>query len=317
MNRENKQYDVIAVGMINFDINVKNFSAAKMDRKVQSVEQIALGFGGDAQNSASTMARLGLKTAICGAVGRDLAGDLCLANEQRVGLDTSFVCRKDVQTGTAIQLFQTAEAHVLDCCGANHAFQECDIPEAVYGASKIISLHSFFNCGDVGAGFLKKAQAGGAITVADTTTPPRGSTLDQIRDVLAYIDYFLPSYPEASELTNLSDPAEICARLAECGAKNIVLKMGAQGCYLMTDSYVGIVPGYTVSNVVDTTGCGDNFVAGFISGLAREMSDVECAHLANAAGAINATQLGSNGAVQSFKQLMDFIGEQKTRGNTL
>ena len=309
-----KQYDVIAVGMINFDINVKNFSPEKMDRKVQGVEQIALGFGGDAQNSASTMARLGLKTAICGAVGRDIAGDLCLANEQRVGLDTSFVCRKDVQTGTAIQLFQTAEAHVLDCCGANRVFKESDIPEAVYGASKIVSLHSFFNCGEIGAGFLKKVQACGAITVADTTTPPRGSTLDEIREALAYIDYFLPSYPEASELTNLRDPEEICARLSECGAKNIVLKMGDQGCYLKTADFAGIVNGYTVSSVVDTTGCGDNFVAGFIGGLAKGLPAVECAHLANAAGAINATRLGSNGAVQSFDQLMDFISEQKARG---
>ena len=105
--------------------------------------------------------------------------------------------------------------------------------------------------------------------------------------------------------------------LSECGAKNIVLKMGDQGCYLRTTGFSGIVSGYAVSNVVDTTGCGDNFVAGFISGLAKDLPAVECAHLANAAGAINATRLGSNGAVQSFDQLMDFISEQKARGHAV
>ena len=93
--------------------------------------------------------------------------------------------------------------------------------------------------------------------------------------------------------------------------------MGDQGCYLKTARFSGTVNGYTVSNVVDTTGCGDNFVAGFIGGLAKGLPAVECAHLANAAGAINATRLGSNGAVQSFDQLIDFISEQKARGNAV
>lgn len=303
----NKSYDVIAVGMINFDINVSTFSPAKMNRKVQDVQQIALGFGGDAQNSASTMSRLGLRTAICGAVGNDIAGDLCLAHEARAGIDTSLVCRKDVQTGTAIQLFQTAEAHVLNCYGANYSFEEADIPEELYGASKVVSLHSFFDCGKIGAGFLKKAQQAGAITVADTTTPPLGSSILEISDALAYVDFFLPSYPEASEITGLKDPEEICNCLMSYGVKNVVMKMGEKGCYVKAGNCNGIVPGFALTEVIDTTGCGDNFVAGFIAGLIRNMSIRECAQFANAAGAINATKLGSNGAVESFKQVENFI----------
>lgn len=307
----NAQFDVIAVGMINFDVNVKNFSPEKMDRKVQDVQQIALGFGGDAQNSASTMVRLGLKTAICGAVGNDIAGDLCLAHEAKAGIDTSFVCRKDVQTGTAIQLFQTAEAHVLNCNGANGAFEEDDIPEALYGASKLVSLHSFFDCGSIGAGFLKRAQQAGAITVADTTTLPIGSTISEISEALAYVDYFLPSFPEASELTGLQNPDAICDCLLNYGVKNVVIKMGDQGCYVKAGDCIGSVPGFHIANVVDTTGCGDNFVAGFIAGLVKGMPIFECAQFANAAGAINATELGSNGAVKSFQQVLDLVKNRK------
>lgn len=152
-----KKFDVIAVGMINFDINVKYFNPDVLNRKVQEVEQIALSFGGDAQNCAATMARLGLKTAICGAVGNDLAGDLCIAYQKNAGIDTSMIVRKTLQTGTAIQLFETEEAHVVDCCGANHALNTQDIPESLYGAAKIVSLHSFFDCGNLGALFLQRA----------------------------------------------------------------------------------------------------------------------------------------------------------------
>ena len=305
-----KRYDVIAVGMINFDINVNTFSVEKMNRKVQNVRQIALGFGGDAQNSASTMSRLGMRTAICGVVGRDIAGDLCLAHEVSAGIDTSLVCRKDIQTGMAIQLFQTAEAHVLNCNGANGTFEEADIPEELYGASKVVSLHSFFDCGNLGAGFLDRAQRAGAITVADTTTPPPGSRISEIRDALAYVDYFLPSFPEASELTGLIEPDEICDCLLSCGVKNVVLKMGDKGCYVKAGNCIGVVPGFDLPEIVDTTGCGDNFVAGFIAGLVRDMPILECARFANAAGAINATELGSNGAVKSFEQVLEFMNTE-------
>lgn len=308
-----RKFDVVAVGMINFDINVKNFDPGALNRKVQEVDQIALSFGGDAQNCAATMARLGLKTAICGAVGNDIAGDLCIGYEKSAGIDTSMVCRKPSQSGTAIQLFQTAEAHVLDCNGANRELETCDIPEELYGSSRIVSLHSFFNCGRIGAEFLERAQSAGAVTLADTTSLLPGDGIEDIREALKYLDYFVPSISEAQELTGVSEPARMAEVFMDCGVKNVVIKAGERGCYVRTSDIDAMVAGYPVKNLVDTTGCGDNFVAGFITGLAKDLAVIDCARLANAAGAINAAWLGSNGAVQSYEQLLRFIWENEEK----
>lgn len=302
-----KKFDVVAVGMINFDINVKTFRPDGMNRKVQEVDQISLAFGGDAQNCSATMARLGLKTAICGAVGKDIASELCLSYERQAGVDTSMVCRKDVQTGTAIQLFQTAEAHVVDCAGANTGFELADVPDELYGSSRIVSLHSFFGCGKIGADFLKKARDAGAVIVADTTSLLPGDSLADIQDALQHLDYFVPSFAEASELTGETDPEKIADRFMALGARNIAIKMGDQGCFIKAHDVCAMVPGFRVDELVDTTGCGDNFVAGFIAGLVKELPIVECAKLGNAAGAINAMYLGSNGGVRSYEQLLEFI----------
>jgi sugar/nucleoside kinase (ribokinase family) len=158
----------------------------------------------------------------------------------------------------------------------------------------------------VGAGVLKKAQNSGMITVADTTTLMPGDSMEDIRSALSYLDYFVPSYAEASALSGKNDLPGIAGVFLALGVKNVVIKLGAQGCFINAGLAGKMVKGYNVSHVVDTTGCGDNFVAGFIAGLIKGFSLEECAQLANAAGAINAMQLGSNGAVKSFDQLIRF-----------
>lgn len=145
-----------------------------------------------------------------------------------------------------------------------------------------------------------------------------GDELEDIRDALQYLDFFIPSLAEAQELTGWMEAEAISEVFKDMGAKNIVIKMGAQGCYLNTEDYSGMTSGYCVESVVDTTGCGDNFVAGFITGLVQDFPTYKCAQLANAAGAINATKLGSNGAVYSYEQLINFIRQNEERkGNRI
>lgn len=301
-----EKFDVVNVGMINFDINVKTFDPNGLVNKVTDVDEISLALGGDAQNCAFTLSRLGMRTALVGAVGRDKAGEICVRAEREAGIDTSMICYKDVQTGTAIQLFQTSEAAVLNCSGANASFCLEDIPREFFGSAKIVSLNSFFGCGKIGAEFLRLAQNSGMLTLADTTSLVPGNSLRDIADALPYLDYFVPSYAEASALAGREDPREIAQFFLSMGVKNVAIKLGAQGCLIHSPLEEKIIRGYPVSPVVDTTGCGDNFVAAFLASLVKGYSLEECAKFDNAAGAINATRMGSNGAVQSFEQLIQF-----------
>ena len=83
-------------------------------------------------------------------------------------------------------------------------------------------------------------------------------------------------------------------------------KLGAKGCLIKSQSERLLLPGFPV-HAIDTTGAGDNFVAGFLAGLSRGLSLTECGLLANAAGAIATTQLGATSAAAGIGGVVEFL----------
>ncbi|MHC1772193.1 MAG: carbohydrate kinase family protein [Flexilinea sp.] len=301
-----KKYDVITVGMINFDVNARGFEKDMPGNKLSILPEISISLGGDAENCALSLARMGIKTAICGMIGNDLAGDICVSELTRNGVDPQWIKRSSLPTPIAINLVTGIECPVLYNEGAGIEFSLEDIPQEAFSACKIMSLNSFFGCGKIGKEFFKTAKQHNIVTIADTTTLNDFNKIEDIESCFEYIDYFLPSYKEAATLTQNDNPESIAKIFMEKGCKNIAIKLGADGCFIQSDNEMSYHKGFS-SKVVDTTGCGDNFVAGFIAALLHGYSFADCANIANAAGAINAQYLGSNGAVHSFQQLLDFI----------
>jgi sugar/nucleoside kinase (ribokinase family) len=91
-----------------------------------------------------------------------------------------------------------------------------------------------------------------------------------------------------------------------------VIKIGADGCVAGDRDGTELVPAYK-TEVVNTTGAGDNFSAGFLCGLCRGYSKISCAKLGNAAGAITVASIASTGAVKSFAQVENFIARRGDR----
>jgi sugar/nucleoside kinase (ribokinase family) len=85
--------------------------------------------------------------------------------------------------------------------------------------------------------------------------------------------------------------------------------MGADGCLVMAaDGETHRLPAFRV-NVVDATGAGDAFAAGFIAGVWQDLSLEEIARLANAAGALCVTGPGAAGGTCSLEETMMFMAE--------
>jgi sugar/nucleoside kinase (ribokinase family) len=109
---------------------------------------------------------------------------------------------------------------------------------------------------------------------------------------LPQVDYFIANDHEAARLTGEADYEKAAARLKAKGAGNVVVKLGASGCFGLSSTYSGIVPATEV-DVVDTTGAGDAFAAGFIAALYRN-EEFRLACLAgNLAGGKICTRLGA------------------------
>lgn len=111
-------------------------------------------------------------------------------------------------------------------------------------------------------------------------------------NLLEYTDYFFPSYDEAAALSGLTEPAQIARFFRSRGAKHVGVKLGADGCYVCSNAFCGTVAPFCTS-VLDTTGAGDNFMAGLIHGVLRGWTIQDCVTFANAAGALACSRLGA------------------------
>lgn len=307
-----QRIDAVFLGMLNFDISVDGFAPEMSLQKQSYVPRIAFGSGGDALNCAIAFRNFGLSTAICGKVGNDLQGEFLSDILRRKGILTQWLSvDSSVGTGTVVNLIQeNNEASYVASLGANGAFCDADVPEELLKKARIVCVNSLFGCGQMTADVLGRAKACGALTAADTTTPPEDARLSQIAPYLEQLDYFFPSIGEARQLTGETDPAAAAAIFRRLGAGAVVIKLGGDGCYYETESERGYLDGLKITPV-DFTGCGDNFVGAFLAALASGEEPKACAKLANAAGARAAEILGAAVPPCTMKQLQDFYVEHQ------
>jgi sugar/nucleoside kinase (ribokinase family) len=126
-------------------------------------------------------------------------------------------------------------------------------------------------------------------------------TIAIVEPLLPFIDYFMPSIEEAQDMSGRSGPQECASFYLDRGAQCCVFTLGADGVYYAhRDSTRVKMPAYPVE-VIDTTGCGDAFDAGFIAALHHKMDVETSLRFAQAAAALVATGLGSDAGILSFE----------------
>jgi sugar/nucleoside kinase (ribokinase family) len=151
------------------------------------------------------------------------------------------------------------------------------------------------------------AAAGGAIVVADVLHQGSPADLGRIGGVLQLADWFLPNSDQLCALTGRADVTEAVRDVLAAGTGGVAVTLGADGC-LITSRDGGLlhVPAIEV-DVVDTTGCGDGFNAGVITGLLLGCDPVDAAWLGVACGSLVATGLGSDAGIISLSQVLSFL----------
>ena len=141
----------------------------------------------------------------------------------------------------------------------------------------------------------------------DTAWDASGKWMRTIEPCLPYLDWFMPSYEEAVELSGEKDHIRIAKAFLDKGVKNVVIKLGADGCYVNEggkNSYR--VPPLKNITVVDTSGAGDAFCSGFLAGLSKGWDIRACAELGNTVGALCVTEIGTITAARSFEKVLEF-----------
>ncbi|MBQ8075997.1 MAG: carbohydrate kinase family protein [Oscillospiraceae bacterium] len=276
-------FDVVCVGQAVLDCITRGKETAPYKPNVYRAETIRLHTGGDAVNESWALAAMGFQVAVVCGVGRDLAGDILLSELTKAGVNTDRVRRMEMDTPIAnLQVARdgsriSVNSEATRLPGYSIAPQE--LPEA-----KIISFASIFRppledpvCIKA---LLQTAKQKGSIVSVDTKLPLSGALrLDDLAEILPLIDYIFPNEKEAAYYTGRETIPEMAHALRDAGIRNVIIKTGPDGCYCCNAEEEFALPALPVPQVVDTTGAGDHFVAGFLSGILQQASFRDCATL--------------------------------------
>jgi ribokinase len=139
---------------------------------------------------------------------------------------------------------------------------------------------------------LHEARESGMQTSVDVAVSRNKGKPADLWPCLPHADYFFCNTREAEFLTGVRGVEKAIGVLGDRGARTVIVKLGAAGCRVAgpdVDTHVAGLP----AKVVDTTGAGDAFAAGFIAAALRGESLEAACRAGNAAGARIVSELGA------------------------
>jgi len=304
------RFDLLVAGELNPDAIV---AADALEPEYGQVERIVergtLTVGGSGAIVACGAARLGMHTAYVGVAGDDGAGRFMLGELSARGVDVER-CRlhPGLATGLTVVLARGTDRAILTALGAMSSLTAADIGDETLAASAHLHVSSPHLQAGLRPGLAElfaRAGTAGATTSLDPGWDPAAAP-DDLDDVLAATDVFLPNDAEAQRLTGIDDPEAALGALADRVA-TVVVTLGAAGAIARRgdETARAEVPALTP---VDATGAGDNLTAGFLCGLARGMSLGDALRVGVACGSLSTRALGGVDAQPELAEALERAG---------
>ena len=310
------RYDIVFIGTAILDTVIKGFDPEPISVAGYRAESGSINAGGEGVNGSIAAAKLGMKSTLLCFLGNDQAGDLIEVELEKNGVDTGCIVRTSENPTPVTTIFVAEDGNRKSITNKAHSynFHPEQYPERFTDTKAVVIGSLFrapFNDPDVIRAVVSEAHAREIPVFADTKIPNfRRLTLDDIADSLSMIDYITPNEDEAKFFTGEEEPEKMAEAFLEKGVKNVVLKLGGRGCMLMNSNETIYVPVHKI-DVVDATGAGDNFMAGFVSELIRGSDVRDALAFANACGAICTTAVGTGTALKNREQVLKMLSTEE------
>lgn len=292
---------------------------------LRSVNTFTKALGGAESNVAIALARLGVKSGWFSKLSNDEFGYFINNSIRAEGVDTSRVVY-DYERSSGLlfkEQYQRSNPNVyyFRKNSAASAINVDDIDEEYIKSAKILHLTGITPAlSDSALEAVYKAveiaKNNNVLVSFDPNIRLKLWDIEKARKVLLELtslaDIVMPGLDEAELLLGLTDKDEVADYYLARNAKIVVIKLGAEGCYIKTKEEGVLVPGYNVSNLIqDTVGAGDGFAAGFLTGFLKGLSLNEIGEYANGVGAMATLVKGDMDGYPTYNNLLEFIGKKK------
>jgi ribokinase len=299
---------VVVIGSLNMDIVVE------ADRPPQMGETVAGNHvhfipGGKGANQAVASARLGAKTTMIGAVGNDAFGAELRGALQREGIDVRAVKTvQDIPTGVASILLSQGDNQIVVVAGANGHCEPQDIDRQIETIKQadVVLLQLEIPLETVVHAAATAKRLGKTVVLNPAPARPLPDEL------LQNVDVMIPNESELYLLAGTQEGTGLEAamqRLLDKGVQAVITTLGSDGAaYLQRGQQLGRVASHKVT-VVDTTGAGDAFNAGFAFAYASGQNVGEAVAFAVKVAALAVTKLGAQAGMPTLQQVREFNTE--------
>lgn len=261
--------------------------------KLYHVDPITLSGGGITLNSGTILARLGMKTSIFSYVGNDDWSPVVRRLLKTEGIDDTLLLTHPTQatSTTVVAIDPCGERSFYHCVGAPKLLDAKTILDQldVFKRTRLFLLGYYSlmpNLEPELPQVMAQIREAGCMTAMDAAGA--GGSMDPLEKILPHLDVYVPSHNEAEHQTGLSDPRKIIDLYRQCGAPGVLgVKLGTAGVLLSDKAgeYVEVPICKPPGEVVDTTGAGDSFYAGLITGLLKGLPLKQAGLIGTAAGA--------------------------------
>jgi len=304
--------DVLCAGIIVADHVSSPIAHLPAAGELVLADQLILTIGGCAANVAVDLVKQDLSAAVIGRVGDDvlgrIVGDLLRGSQVDVA---SLLTTPGVPTSqTLIVNVAGEDRRFIHTFGANARFRAADIPPDRLAHCRILYLGGYFAMEQVKLEELRDvfaaARRGGVRTVLDVVTPGPADYLPRLEKLLPEVDVFLPNNHEAELICGEKEPLRQAEFFQRLGVGTVIVTLGDRGAVLVSARERLRAEGFRVP-LVDGSGGGDAFAAGYMAGLLQGFDAVGCLRVASALGASCVQAIGTTTGVCTRAQREEFL----------
>lgn len=310
------KFDILCAGLATFDTLLAPVSEKLMSIDGTMAETVVTSSGGDAVNTAISLAKLKVKVCISALVGEDPFADIIKRDLESAGVHTDGLRRDPaVVTNSPIVLVAPdGNRHIIRTAkGGNRSFSRSHIDDALLKETKHLHIASINMLpkldGQPLAALFADAHRMGVTTSMDASFDKEERWMERIEGVLPYCDIFIPSMQEACNYAHSCDLDEITRCFSQFPLMYFGVKLGEKGVYVTDFHEKYYLPSFYKWKPVDTTGAGDAFFAGFLAGYIKGYNLCSCAALGSAQSASVLRMAGANRSAGTLEEAVKQIND--------
>lgn len=295
-------YDILIFGEYTFDLIITGLP--ETPRLGADIFGTGMGaHAGGTFNTVRALHRLGLKVGWVCDIGNDLFSQYVLDEVRREGIDISLFRFLDRPHRSFSLAFSFAEDRgFISYADPSEGYDP--VPYVIEHQPRCVVL-PHLRCGQEVSRLAQTAHEIGALVCMDCQSTRETIETPGIKEILRQIDIFMPNAGEAIQFTGAPTAEEAAEQLAAL-TPLVVVKLGARGAIVRYGDRTIYSPALDVA-VIDTTGAGDCFNAGFLYGVLEGKSLEDSLRAGNICGSMSTTQRGS-GASPQLEDLIRYLG---------